>query len=385
MGNVISLVSTSADTINAFAKQSKELHVKLTDLPNPAKLVLNTAGVIAKTLSFNACSDSLFKAVKTLSGGQAHGELVKLGGQIQKNVEQISNGVDALNNHQNQKSRSFPQHVHDFIASCYDENSEAGEDEYFFVYHPGTDWYPAFNRLLKEYPLPKFCGTFHSIGAMSVFLEKFRLVVGPDPTINILVPAVHLFVVPDEIQIPSDLFPIRIRGELHQSGNPYVHVNIRNISSLQRDFLYNVANINKISATDGDAKFANRQQNVHGNWRRKVYSISRAAAVSTPAAARHMASCRALSGLLAAPMAVACPPLLATVAVGCAVAALSCGAVAGIKPGKAAKQDAEIKWDRRFGAEKGSLSGHNLLAKMREKKGSLSGHNLLAKMKEIEI
>ncbi|KAF5501651.1 hypothetical protein CGCS363_v007389 [Colletotrichum siamense] len=385
MGNIISLVSTSAHTINAFAKQSKELHAKLTDLQDPAKLVLDTAGVIAKTLSFNACSDSLFKAVKTLSGGQAHGELIKLGGQIQKNVEQISNGVDSLNNHQNQKSHSFPQHVHDFIASCYDENSEAGEDEYFFVYHPGTDWYPAFNRLLKEYPLPKFCGTFHSIGAMSVFLEKFRLVIGPDPTINILVPAVHLFVVPDEIEIPSDLFPIRIRGELHQSGNPYVHVNIRNSSPLLRDCLYNVANINKISATNSDAKAANRQQNVHGNWRRKVYSISRAAAVGAPAAAKHMATCRALSGLLATPAAVVCPPLLVTVAVGCAVAALSCGAVAGIKPGKAAKEDAEIQWDRRFGAEKGSLSGHNLLAKMKEKRGSLSGHNLLAKMKEIEF
>ncbi|KAF5522226.1 hypothetical protein CGCA056_v006142 [Colletotrichum aenigma] len=326
MGNVISLVSTSANTINAFAKQSKELHAKLTDLQDPAKL-----------------------AVKTLSGGQAHGELVKLGGQIQKNVEQISNG-----------------HVHDFIASCYDENSEAGEDEYFFVYHPGTDWYPAFNRLLKEYPIPKFCGTFHSIGAMSVFLEKFRLVVGPDPTINILVPAVHFFVVPDEIEIPSALFPIRIRGEIHQSGNPYVHVNIRNISSVQRDFLYNVAKISNISATDGDAKAANRQQNLHGNWRRKVYSISRAAAAGAPAAAKHMATCRALSGLLAAPVAVCCPPLLVTVAVGCALAALCCGAVAGIKPGKAAKHEAEIKWDRRFGAEKGSLSGHNLLAKMKK-------------------
>uniref|UniRef100_L2G3W8 Uncharacterized protein n=1 Tax=Colletotrichum fructicola (strain Nara gc5) TaxID=1213859 RepID=L2G3W8_COLFN len=345
---------------------STQGHLQDSTCKNPAKLVLNTAGVIAKALSFNACSDSLFKAVKTLSGGQAHGELVKLGGQIQKNVEQISNRVDSLNNHQNQKSHSFPQHVHDFIASCYDENSEAGEDEYFFVYHPGTDWYPAFNRLLKECPLPKFCGTFHSIGAMSVFLEKFRLVVGPDPTINILVPAVHLFVVPDEFEIPSDLFPLRIRGELHQSGNPYVHVNIKNISPLQRDCLYNVANINKISATDGDAKTANRQHNVHGNWRRKVYSISRAAAVGAPAAALQSAEWTSRR------------------ARGCCLSSFA-GHSRWIKPGKAAKEDAEIQWDRRFGAEKGSLSGHNLLAKMKEKKGSLSGHNLVAKMKEIEI
>ncbi|KAH0429196.1 hypothetical protein CcaCcLH18_08548 [Colletotrichum camelliae] len=366
MGNVVSLVSDTADIIGDFAKQSKDLHTKLTDLQDPAKLVLNTAGVIAKALSFNTCSDSLFKAVKTLSGGQAQCELAKLGGQIQKNVEQISNGVDSLNNHQNQNSHSFPRHVHDFIASCTDESFETGEDEYFFVYHPGTDWYPAFNRLLKEYPLPKFCGAFHSIGAMSVFLENFRVVVGPDPTINILVPAAHLFVVPDEIEIPSNLFPLRIRGELHQNGNPYVHVNIRNISPLQRDCLRKVANINKISATDGGAEAANRQQTHHNNWRRKVYSMSRAAAVGAPAAMKQMAGCKVLSGLLAAPVAMACPPLLIPVAAGCAVAALGSGAVAGIKAGKTAKQDADMKWDRRFGEEKGSLSGHNLLGKMKE-------------------
>lgn len=54
MGNVISLVFTSANTINAFAKQSKELHAKLTDLQDPAKLVLNTTG---------DCQDIVFQCV----------------------------------------------------------------------------------------------------------------------------------------------------------------------------------------------------------------------------------------------------------------------------------------------------------------------------------
>ncbi|KAF6836551.1 hypothetical protein CPLU01_03586 [Colletotrichum plurivorum] len=276
--------------------------------------------------SFGQGAVGLLPLLQTLSGLTAHRELVKLGGEIQKSVEQMAHSADSLNSQQNQNSDFFPQHVHDFVSMCIDEaQATGGSDGYFFVYHPGTDWHVAFKRHLKASPLDRFCGCFSSVAAMGLFLERFRAAVGPGPTIHVLVPAVHLFLVPGKFEIPEAFYPMCVRGELHQSGRPYVHLNIANLPPSQEASLQNVANIGRRST-----------------WRRKVYSVSRATAAGAPAAGGGLVAGIIVGGLLP----VAFPPLLPF-------------AAAGVK----VRKKSEKTWDERFGENKGTLTGMGLFGR----------------------
>jgi hypothetical protein len=43
----------------------------------------------------------------------------------------------------------------------------------FFVYHPDTNWYPAFRKLIRQNPLPQsFCAKSDNLDALVVYMQS---------------------------------------------------------------------------------------------------------------------------------------------------------------------------------------------------------------------
>ncbi|KAK3616507.1 hypothetical protein LTR56_025913 [Elasticomyces elasticus] len=77
--------------------------------------------------------------------------------------------------------------------------------QYFCIYHPSTEWHGRFNALLRREPIPDIWVTdnLHTMGI--------------------------LLAVP--IHVCERMQPIRIIGQSHRSGNPYVHATITGLDA----------------------------------------------------------------------------------------------------------------------------------------------------------
>jgi hypothetical protein len=182
--------------------------------------------------------------------------------------------VNTLVNYENQ--HRFAKHVHDLVEMRSGEESLAPHPTYFFVYHRGDEWRPAFHAINNERPLSKLCGIFHNLGVMAEYLRVFRRYVEPNAVFHLLVPVTELFVVPDAITIPTDLGAVQLEGEIHnQTGVPYVHVNIPNAPAGLLRNINNIAELQPALKSSG--------------WGRWLASTSAAWAVGVP------------SGILATP------------------------------------------------------------------------------------
>jgi len=108
------------------------------------------------------------------------------------------------------------------------------DGHYFFIYNPGTEWYPKFDQLAKSNPLPVgFCGYFHNLELLCGLLHHvLRPSLGPDAVFHILVPSNGPLIMPDPVLFPAAIGKLHIKGELDavNNGCPYVWMNIRNIT-----------------------------------------------------------------------------------------------------------------------------------------------------------
>lgn len=111
------------------------------------------------------------------------------------------------------------------------ESSKNAAPGYFFLFHPANNWHPEFKHRLERTendnlsgPLPGLCGLFDNIEAMAVVLARFRKIVGDGPVFYILVPTAHVYVVPDNIQLPSQLGKIQIIGQTGRNQHPFVYL-----------------------------------------------------------------------------------------------------------------------------------------------------------------
>jgi hypothetical protein len=334
MGQVSSAIQTVAE---------------LKTLIGPARGLLNAAKVFTYTLSFANIATGTCTVINTYTGLQAQKALMQLGGKIQKNIEEISNGVDALGNQQNQNKNFFPQHVHDLVSMCAEQQELERLPACIFVYTPGTDWHAAFRKLLKAEPLPTLCGIFDDVGIMASFLVAFREAVGPKRPIRILVPSVNVTFIPGELIIPPQLYPLQIEGELHHSGNPYVHVNIPNAP---KDLLFRVFNVN---ATDGGKKAPD-------TWRKTLWSTSLATMAGGPAAVAGGIGGGMIGWMGTAVVMVVCPPLAPFAAAGAVATALGGAGVSGALAGKKVRKDVEKDWDVKYGGSPGTITGLHLMS-----------------------
>ncbi|KAK3659023.1 hypothetical protein LTR56_001460 [Elasticomyces elasticus] len=97
--------------------------------------------------------------------------------------------------------------------------------QFFCIYHPSNEWHGKFDALLRKKPIPDTWVT-DNVHTLSFYLIELRTVLGPDAIINILVPSTHVYIITQPIHIGERLQPLRIIGQTHYSGKPYVYATI---------------------------------------------------------------------------------------------------------------------------------------------------------------
>ncbi|KAH9988833.1 hypothetical protein F4779DRAFT_632233 [Xylariaceae sp. FL0662B] len=147
----------------------------------------------------------------------------------------------------------FPQYVYDMVQERLGATSGKRESHWFFIYHPDTDWYPGFCKLVAEKRLGRrFCGWTNQLDALFLFMMAVRKELGAPGgdqvrdrrrrpiKFHILVPAYQPVIVTDYLSFPSSdsIGDFVIEGKIH-NGHPLVWVNI---PEDQERFLYDVGN-----------------------------------------------------------------------------------------------------------------------------------------------
>jgi len=328
----------------------EKLSTQMEPLIDPAAMLLKAGALIGVSTAFAQVAAGVCAFVNTFSGISAQRELLnvyrKLGADVEairRSIAAISHSVGILVSYENQ--HKFAKHVHDWVKMRSDqEMASAAHPVYFFVYHKGDEWRPAFYSLNCAQPLERLCGIFDDLSFMAVFLAEFRKHVEADAVFHVLIPATELFFIADAIAFPADIGPLRLEGEIHnQSGMPYVYVNIPDAAEgLLR-------NIHNIAQPKGPAKGK--------GWGRWLASTSAAWAAGLPAgivAAPGGAIIGVIGGVA---LGVLCPPLEVTLLVGgtlCGTAAA--GAGVGTTCALHVGKEVEKAWDRRE-AEKSARTG----------------------------
>ena len=121
------------------------------------------------------------------------------------------------------------------------ESEPASSRTWIVVYHPGTDWYPAFSRQCQNEPLSQLAGLFSDKSTMLLFLKTLRKVVTKDIVFKVLIPANYLLVVPGEVTLSPDLMPIHFECHNDFNGNPYTHPNFPGVPDEVFRFVKNVS------------------------------------------------------------------------------------------------------------------------------------------------
>lgn len=198
-------------------------------LPGNANHLLTAARWASYCTMFSSTLTGVKGLVDIYQGVQAQQFLMKLGTEMSENVKALGDSVDILAVHQDQSA--FARHVYDYVSMRARQATFTHDNSYLFVFHPGTDWYPTFYRLNEERPIGGLCGLVSDVAVLANVLYMFRNTMGPACTIRVLCPSAHLYTLPQQIQIPPQLHPFYVEGELHRSGKPYVYVNMPNLSA----------------------------------------------------------------------------------------------------------------------------------------------------------
>nr|POE60984.1 hypothetical protein CFP56_64693 [Quercus suber] len=225
-----------------------------------AEQLTPTLQVVQTWARFIGVATSVVALTTTLMGADAVSHFKKLAVEMSKSLRSLCDAAEVSTNlHHEDK---FPQWVLDFVSdqitktvghddldainsqSLFDhfhhpaavepdtdsQQQQAKPAHYFFVYHPGNDWHAPFNSLLRNNPLPGFVGATNNLDALGLFLLDFRKLVGPTAIMHVLLPSAHMYVIPDKITVAQEHLPLRVTGQTHRSGNPYVHASIVGLS-----------------------------------------------------------------------------------------------------------------------------------------------------------
>jgi hypothetical protein len=148
---------------------------------------------------------------------------------------------------------TFARHVYQSVYQGINNNAHhVHHEHWFFVYHPDTDWYPAFHWKITEERLKKnFCGYSNQLDSVVIFMLAARTELAKeqkraeklgkpmrDVVFHLLIPAYRPLVITEPLAFPKELSPFVVEGEIHNS-NELVWLNI---PEEQEDLLFNVGN-----------------------------------------------------------------------------------------------------------------------------------------------
>ncbi|RSL68914.1 hypothetical protein CEP54_002528 [Fusarium duplospermum] len=141
----------------------------------------------------------------------------------------------------------FARAVYDLIQKKVDDVDEPERHMHrFFVYHPDTNWYGAFHRLIRETPLPpEFCAKSDNLDTLCLFMQDVRRRLmeesntGKDVIFHFLIPSWYSITIKEPLHFPDNLHPLRIAGEKHK-GKELVEMNL---PTAPKGMLIGIANV----------------------------------------------------------------------------------------------------------------------------------------------
>ncbi|OAP56317.1 hypothetical protein AYL99_09496 [Fonsecaea erecta] len=152
----------------------------------------------------------------------------------------------------------FAKHVYDFVKERIGVIRKAERDNHrFFVYHPDTDWHPAFYRLITETPLPlTFCAKSDDLDKLCQYMQEVRAQLkresgrGQDIILHLLIPSWYSISFKRPLHFPDCLQPFKVEGQKHKLKE-YVEFNLPAAPASLLDGVANVLDpkgLNKIAA-----------------------------------------------------------------------------------------------------------------------------------------
>jgi hypothetical protein len=179
--------------------------------------------------------------------------------KIGENLKGINNELRNSNSLTVQGSHGehgWAQYVYNFIEQRIEETAEASgkesarklhEQHRFFVYHPDTDWYPSFRKLITRSPLPPyFVAKSDNLDQLciSMMLVREALIedygdAGKGIVFHLLIPAWYPFEILEPLHFPDELQPLQVEGLKHK-GKPFVRFNL---PAAPRELLNGIENV----------------------------------------------------------------------------------------------------------------------------------------------
>jgi hypothetical protein len=136
------------------------------------------------------------------------------------NTKFVCKALDTKANLSYQKN--FPTHVFHMFEDKVRITSECdpARSHHFAIYHPGSETFAAIRNQLHG--KKEFIGCFNDMNALGISLLHTRKTVGPNAVLHVLFPSGHKYSIDETIHIPPNVLPLRICGETHADGSPYV-------------------------------------------------------------------------------------------------------------------------------------------------------------------
>jgi hypothetical protein len=137
----------------------------------------------------------------------------------------------------------FASHVYQYLTMRIRETEKHRMNHYFFVFHPNTDWYPAFSDLVAKKSLPdNFYRQSDNLDCLAAWMKIIRQ---EERSLNdrlifhILCPAYDYYLVPERLAFISVVFPLQI--ECLSNGGAYVALNLPGIAPTALKGIHNLA------------------------------------------------------------------------------------------------------------------------------------------------
>ncbi|ORY07013.1 hypothetical protein BCR34DRAFT_570928 [Clohesyomyces aquaticus] len=132
-------------------------------------------------------------------------------------------------------AEKFAQQVWDFVSQRVHETAKVpGERHFFFIYHPDTNWYPAFYKLQrKEGQIERYMGMSEQLDLLTHWMKHVRQFMGrysgrKRVVLHLLMPAYRRIYIRDRLTFPAEVLPLEIEGHIYNSA-PFVTLNVTNM------------------------------------------------------------------------------------------------------------------------------------------------------------
>ncbi|CAJ0546626.1 Ff.00g012530.m01.CDS01 [Fusarium sp. VM40] len=119
----------------------------------------------------------------------------------------------------------FGGYIHRFVQNEMSTVNGTKDDQhhFFYVWHPDSDWYPAFEERQAQHPLgPAFGGYDHDLATICVRMRADREALiettdyGRTAMLHLVIPAYYPLVIDRPIAFADELLPLTVTGSRHR-------------------------------------------------------------------------------------------------------------------------------------------------------------------------